>query len=121
MNILILQMFKYVLLAVIFHVVYCEDALKSQCPDLFQYGKTSNGTYEATLILKSDAKLHGVWIRVFFEPPVYNIKVPVSKKKILFKREIMLFLDLSCSYSRLFPSLSVYAINNIAIRLCFNN
>lgn len=76
-------MIKYVLLVALFALAYGED-LKSPCPELFEYGKADKGAYEATLILKSDAKLYGVWARLFFDKPVTIKTLPVSKSNYYF-------------------------------------
>lgn len=74
-------MLKYMILLALLNVslvlVSSEDA--SPCPEVFEYGKREKGSYEATLILNPDYKLHGVWIRLFFDRPVSVVKLPVSK------------------------------------------
>ncbi|XP_017772494.1 PREDICTED: uncharacterized protein LOC108559656 [Nicrophorus vespilloides] len=68
-------MLKYLLLVALCAVVAnCE--LKTPCAGLFEYTKQDEtGRWEGVLNIKSEYTLHGVWIRIFLDGAVSDVKL----------------------------------------------
>lgn len=114
-----LQMFKYV--AALFFAAFCllevSAETTSPCPELFKYGKVDKGTYEGVLTLNSDARLYGVWVRVFFDKPITVTKLPVSslspknqQQRVNNKRQLVKMTVCLCGTCCLLLSMCFFAV-----------
>lgn len=56
------------------------NSLESPCPEIFHYETGDKlGQWSGSLILRSDERLSGVWIRLVFDKEIKDVTVDVSE------------------------------------------